>query len=255
MRVTGLESQKYGIQPLPSWASEGCAKYTPPILVQEVHTTTAADWNLALLIPVAGKWQAPMDGGNSEFPFAWLWMNEQLADVLLTVSFSAATDSQEACGLSSTNPNQALTSIVQPSTVPTTAVIASEPKPDGGRKKGQGASGKVSSNDNSNVSTSAVPCTKEYNLHSQLLSSTSAFFRASLTTEVGGPSKKARKAGTCRWQLQVSMSLEEADAIEAVLFSLYKPQEYGDDTSSDLLLRIMKVCKCEHDVHCLDGWS
>lgn len=83
---------------------------------------------------------------------------------------------------------------------------------------------------------------KMYHLHGGFLACTSASFYASLATDEGDPSfQKAPSVSDRRWHLRAEMCAEDADAVEAVLLSLYQQPEFDKAASSDLLLRIIKV--------------
>lgn len=85
--------------------------------------------------------------------------------------------------------------------------------------------------------------TRHYLLHSQVLASNSLFFRASFTTGVGAASRPPSNPGSesYRYNPKGKMSPSMMDAVDCVLKHFYFHKEHAVDTSSALLLRIMKV--------------
>lgn len=155
---------------------------------------------------------------------AWLWQNEELADVAFDIVYPVS---------------------VAPTQLPSPGPF---PLP---RQSVQGEANGVQPSNLSIASTAHTPMaagqdsssttTKTYLLHSQVVSSSSAFLRASLTSGVGSAKRKRDSTSdACRWHLRAEMGAEDAGAVEAVLKYLYT-QELEDDTPGPELLRIMQV--------------
>lgn len=99
----------------------------------------------------------------------------------------------------------------------------------------------LDTNDMDKVAASIFSNTRRYLLHSQVISSNSAFLRASLTTAVGAAKRKrGSEDDVCRWKIHVEMEREDAAAVEAVLQCFYK-QKLDDTTHGSDLLSVMKV--------------
>lgn len=162
-------------------------------------------------------------------PYAWLWQNEQLSDVTLHVVFAEPgqpVEDLKKCADAEDQSTEAPAAARSAEQGAEPTVTAAAP-----------ASGVKAANPPPAVTVS----TKKYMLHSQLVSSNSAFLRASLTSAVGSAKRKRDgDDGVCRWQIHVGMEVGDEDAVEAVLLFLYK-QQLPDDTPGAVLLKIMKV--------------
>lgn len=166
-------------------------------------------------------------GSNEPCAYAWLWEDRGLADVALDVVFPAVEDARQL-------PSQAQ------------APMSKKNKRKNNKAKKAAHDSTASMTDTpEDTEQDSSSTTKRYWLHSQVLSSNSAFFRASLTSAVGldrrqQDSQDEACTASCRWLLRAEMDLEDAGAVEAVLRFLYT-QELGDDTPGSELLRIMQV--------------
>lgn len=90
---------------------------------------------------------------------------------------------------------------------------------------------------------------KTFDLHSQVICSSSLYFRARLTTSVGNGcvGLKRRFCDSGGLQLDEEMSVEDAPAAAAVLHFFYTshltlPGEGSDTLSPEMLLRMLQVC-------------
>ncbi|MEW5315867.1 MAG: hypothetical protein WDW38_007268 [Sanguina aurantia] len=85
-------------------------------------------------------------------------------------------------------------------------------------------------------------------LHSQVISSNSAFFRACLTSPVGAGNRQRGSSTDAlgRWQLRTEINEEDADAAEAVLRFFYQ-QQLAEGSSGLDLLKILKSPKLMAD--------
>lgn len=90
---------------------------------------------------------------------------------------------------------------------------------------------------------------KTFDLHSQVICSSSLYFRARLTTSVGNGcvGNKRRFCDSGGLQLDEEMSAEDATAAAAVLHFFYTsqltlPGEGSDTLSPEMLLRMLQVC-------------
>lgn len=137
----------------------------------------------------------------------WLWQNTELADVSFIINFASTLD---------------------PVRSPTTE---QDPQP---------TSSNLSLAQASSAAAQPSVHTK-YLLHSQVISSSSAFLRASLTSSVGAAKRKQDgEEDACRWQLHADMDAGDAAAVEAVLRYMYT-QQLIEGTPGVELLKIMQV--------------
>lgn len=164
---------------------------------------------------------------QEEATYAWLWRNQELADVSLEIIFTTAHAPNILClegtlGLESDSP---ASSAADPHLV-------------------QNTIGTAADKSSSACEVIAYPArAKTYVLHSQVIGSNSAVLRASLALAMG--SAKRRRVSEdepCRWPLHAQMDLEDADAVEAVLEYFYTHQIEHDILGSELV-GMMKVRK------------
>lgn len=157
---------------------------------------------------------------RNEAPYAWLWQDLKLADVSFEITFGAP---------------QHLVVAALPSVDKATATASASPHRD---SHSDAASSAVETND-----VAAHPCsTKVYHLHSQVISSNSAFMRASLTSECGSAKRKRDSENdSFKWHLSARLEAQEAGVVEDVLRFFYTQELDNASTGLDLLM-IMKVC-------------
>lgn len=127
-------------------------------------------------------------------PYAWLWQNEQLSDVTLHVVFAEPgqpVEDLKKCADAEDQSTEAPAAARSAEQGAEPTVTAAAP-----------ASGVKAANPPPAVTVS----TKKYMLHSQVVSSNSAFLRASLTSAVGSAKRKRDgDDGVCRWQIHAGM--------------------------------------------------
>lgn len=152
----------------------------------------------------------------------WLWQNPELADVSFSVVF---TTSQES--------SSSLSAEHQPQ--------RKQPP----RKAAKGAPAGPADSTSSRPTDCATPGhtsnTRKYLLHSQVISSGSAFLRASLTSSVGAAKRKRDiEEDACRWHLHAVMDAQFDKAVDAVLQHMYT-QQLDKGILGTELLNIMQV--------------
>lgn len=170
---------------------------------------------------------ASTSNGDSS-PNTWLWQNPELADV----SFSIVFTSQESCSSTATHQT------AQRKQPPRKAAKISPLSP----------THPTSSKPQDPVAP--VPASKQYMLHSQVISSGSAYLRASLISSVGAAKRKRdSNQDACRWHIHAEMDAGDAGAVEAVLRYLYTLR-LAEGTTGPELLKIMQVVTggCFHGI-------
>lgn len=180
------------------------------------------------LLPLAGKMQFSEE--DKQFPLAFMWNDPLLADTILTIDYVHTQPSCEGHSLH-------------------------KPYPESGPSDGRPVSRHTSLSASKNFASAShaglggarvlthrtLPFTKLYHLHSPVVSAGSIHLRGSFRTMVGEPRHCVDAGHAVRWQLRLSMPVDDFAAVEAVLFSFYKAEEYGAGVSNELLIRILKV--------------
>lgn len=162
---------------------------------------------------------------QEEATYAWLWRNQELADVSLEIVLTTAHAPNILCleGTLRSESDSRTSSPADPHLALNTAGTAADQRP-------------------SAYEVITYPSrTKTFVLHSQVIGSNSAVLRASLASAMGSAKRKrASEDEPCRWPLHARMDAEDADAVEAVLEYFYTHQIERDILGSELV-GMMKV--------------